>query len=300
MATASESDHLKILLLGGRWAGKSSSGNTIVNKEVFSVGAQTEVCIMETNKIAGVQVTVVDTPSWNWVSANDTSEELKQELRRGVEMLGEGSHVFLMAYPLGAPFVKRHKIAVQEHLELLGADVWNHTLVLFSRGDWLGEASIDQHIVGANEELKWLVEQCKNRYHVLNNKVRSDEFQVIELLEKIKQIINRKRKWSKTEPPECKSTGVFMFSSPECKSTGVFMFSSPECKSTGVFMFSPPECLCIGVFMFPPESIGRKPRDRRLQLSGDEEHKVGFWEMESGELRLVQRRDTLPITGPMH
>uniref|UniRef100_A0A3B4ED54 AIG1-type G domain-containing protein n=1 Tax=Pygocentrus nattereri TaxID=42514 RepID=A0A3B4ED54_PYGNA len=157
---------------------------------------------METNKIAGTQVTVVDTPSWNWVPAEDTSDELKQELKRSVEMLGDGPHAFLLVYPLGAPFVKRHKIAVQEHLELLGSDVWDHTMVLFSRGDWLGKKTIEEHVEGVKEDLKWLVEQCKDRYHVLNNKVRSNEMQVIELLEKIKRMIQKKRKWSKTEPPE--------------------------------------------------------------------------------------------------
>ncbi|KAL7831225.1 hypothetical protein SRHO_G00307280 [Serrasalmus rhombeus] len=202
MAAATEADHLKIVLLGGRWAGKSSSGNTILNKEVFGIGAQTEACVMETNKIAGTQVTVVDTPSWNWVPAEDTFDELKQELKRSVEMLGDGPHAFLLVYPLGAPFVKRHKIAVQEHLELLGSNVWDHTMVLFSRGDWLEKKTIEEHVEGVKEELKWLVEQCKDRYHVLNNKVRSNEMQVIELLEKIKRMIYAKRKSSKNEPPE--------------------------------------------------------------------------------------------------
>uniref|UniRef100_A0A8B9KIZ1 AIG1-type G domain-containing protein n=1 Tax=Astyanax mexicanus TaxID=7994 RepID=A0A8B9KIZ1_ASTMX len=203
MATASEASiQVKIVLLGGRWAGKSSCGNTILNKVVFGIGAQTEACVIDTNKIAGIQVTVVDTPSWNWVSAEDTSEELKQELKRSSEMLGGGPHAFLLVYPLGAPFVKRHKIAVQEHLELFGSDVWDHTMVLFSRGDWLGEKTVEQHLEGAKEELQWLVKQCKDRYHVLNNKVRTDEMQVVELLEKIKRMILKKRKWSKTEPPE--------------------------------------------------------------------------------------------------
>ncbi|KAI5091120.1 GTPase IMAP family member 4 isoform X2 [Silurus meridionalis] len=190
-----------MILLGGRWAGKSSSGNTILNKEVFGSDQQTEVCVMETNKIAGMQVTVVDTPSWNWVPAEASSDEFKQELKHGVEMLGEGPHAFLLVYPLGATFLKRHKIAVEEHMELLGADVWDHTMLLFSRGDWLGEVSIEQHVEGAKAEFKWLLDQCKHRYHVLNNKVKTNEMQVIELLEKIQRMIKGKRKQSKNEPP---------------------------------------------------------------------------------------------------
>ncbi|XP_046691138.1 GTPase IMAP family member 4-like isoform X2 [Silurus meridionalis] len=190
-----------MILLGGRWAGKSSSGNTILNKEVFGSDQQTEVCVMETNKIAGMQVTVVDTPSWNWVPAEASSDEFKQELKHGVEMLGEGPRAFLLVYPLGATFLKRHKIAVEEHMELLGADVWDHTMLLFSRGDWLGEVSIEQHVEGAKAEFKWLLDQCKHRYHVLNNKVKTNEMQVIELLEKIQRMIKGKRKQSKNEPP---------------------------------------------------------------------------------------------------
>ncbi|KAF5904426.1 GTPase IMAP family member 4-like, partial [Clarias magur] len=195
-------DHVKIVLLGGRWGGKSSSGNTILNKEVFVIGEHIEVSVMETNKIADTLVTVVDTPSWNWVPAETSSDELKQELKRSVEMLGEGPHAFLLVYPLGAAFLKRHKIAIEEHLELLGADVWDHTMVLFSRGDWLGEVTSEQHIQEAKGELKWLLDQCKNRYHVLNNKVKTDEMQVIELLEKIQRMIRGKRKRSMDGPIE--------------------------------------------------------------------------------------------------
>ncbi|KAI5629352.1 GTPase IMAP family member 4 isoform X3 [Silurus asotus] len=158
-AATAETDPVKIILLDGRWAGKSSSGNTILNKEVFGSDQQTEVCVKETNKIAGMQVTVVDTPSWNWVPAEASSDEFKQELKHGVEMLGEGPRAFLLVYPLGATFLKRHKIAVEEHMELLGADVWDHTMLLFSRGDWLGEVSIEQHVEGAKAEFKWLLDQ---------------------------------------------------------------------------------------------------------------------------------------------
>ncbi|XP_066509149.1 GTPase IMAP family member 4-like [Hoplias malabaricus] len=201
MAAPTEALHLKIILLGGRWAGKSSCGNTILNMDVFGAGTQTQACVMKTNKVAGIEVTVVDTPSWNWVSAEDSSEELKQELRRSVDMLGEGPHAFLLVYPLGAPYMERHKMAMQEHLELLGSNAWDRTMVLFSKGDWLGEKAIEQHLEGANEELKWLMEQCKNRYHVLNNKIKTNEMQTIELLEKIKQMINAKRKSSMSNPP---------------------------------------------------------------------------------------------------
>lgn len=122
--------------------------------------------------------------------------KLKQELKRSVEILGEGPHAFLLVHPLGIAFLKRHEITVEEHLELLGADVWDHTVISFSRGDWLGEVTIEKHIEKAKVEFKWLPDQCKNRYHVLNNALKTDEMQVIELLEKIQRMIRGKRKRS--------------------------------------------------------------------------------------------------------
>ncbi|XP_030649831.1 immune-associated nucleotide-binding protein 5-like [Chanos chanos] len=192
---------VNIVLLGGRWAGKSSCGNTILNKEVFTVGEQIEACVMEKAEVAGMQVTVVDTPSWSWVSAEDSSDELKQELKRSVEMLEGGSHVLLLIHPLGSAFIKRHQIAFQEHLQLLGADVWDRSMVLFSRGDWNPKVNMEQYIDKASEELKWLMEKSSHRYHVLSNKNRNDLTQVTELLEKINQMIGRRRRRSKDFRP---------------------------------------------------------------------------------------------------
>ncbi|XP_062328238.1 GTPase IMAP family member 4-like [Osmerus eperlanus] len=210
MATAEEQDQVGVVLLGGRWAGKSSSGNTILglqDPEGFSVKKQTDVCVKKERVIHGTLVSVVDTPSWNWVSAEDTSEEVKVQLRESATLTGGGSPAFLIVYPLGSPFVGRHKLAVEEHLELLGLEVWRHTMVLFSRGDWLRGrgTTMEEHLQGAGEQLRWLLDKCGNRYHVLNNMEKEDTDQVNELLRKVREMLGvrgkRKRKWSMEAPP---------------------------------------------------------------------------------------------------
>lgn len=41
---------------------------------------------------------------------------------------------------------------------LLGKKVWNHTIVLFTRGDWLGDTTIEERIEIEGEHLEWLIE----------------------------------------------------------------------------------------------------------------------------------------------
>ncbi|KAM6949185.1 GTPase IMAP family member GIMD1-like [Aplochiton taeniatus] len=185
---------VEIILLGGRWAGKSSSGNTVLGlqgPESFSIGRQTEVCIRKEKDVCGIRVTVVDTPSWNWVPAEDTSEEVKAQLTGSTALTEGGAPAFLLVYPLGSPFVGRHKLAVEQHLQLLGPEVWRHTAILFSRGDWLEGrgTTIEEHLKGASTELRWLLDACGQRYHVLNNKDTGDRAQVSKLLQMIGEML---------------------------------------------------------------------------------------------------------------
>ena len=54
-------------------------------------------------------------------------------------------------------------------MELLGENVWRHTMVLFSGGDLLGGQSIQTFIQSEGEALQRLLWRCGNRYHVLSN-----------------------------------------------------------------------------------------------------------------------------------
>ncbi|KAG7488461.1 hypothetical protein MATL_G00032850 [Megalops atlanticus] len=185
------SRELRIVLLGGRWGGKSSAGNTILGMEWFDSGRQRTINSENRHKeIAGWQVTVVDTPGWRgYSSLRDTTEKDKEEIKHSACHCLPGPHVFLLVVPLDTAFTEDHRTALVDHLKLLGDRVWRYSMVLFTCGDWLKDRTMEQHIETEGKALQWLVDKCRNRYDVFNNRNRNDDTQVIELLEKIEEMV---------------------------------------------------------------------------------------------------------------
>ena len=184
---------LRIVLLGRRWSGKSSAGNTILTGSGFKAGQRSVQCKVRQASVAGRQVTVVDSPGW-WYNRplQDTSEMDKLEIQDSVCLCLPGPQAALLTVPLYLAFTKAMRVAVEEHMSLLPQSLWSHSIVLFTYGDRLGDRSIEQHIEAGGEHLRWLVANCRNRYHVFNNEKR-DDIQVTQLLEKIEEMVSGNR-----------------------------------------------------------------------------------------------------------
>ncbi|KAL2092651.1 hypothetical protein ACEWY4_012449 [Coilia grayii] len=180
---------MRIVLLGDRVGGKSSSGNTILGRQEFGTSGRTAECVKREGETAGRHITVVEAPGW-WASytVEQTPEGDKREIVLSVSLCPPGPHALLLVIRVDVPFTETERRAVQVHLELLGERVWSHTIVLFTCGDWLGDTSIEQHIESEGEALQWVVDKCGNRYHVLDNE-KHDGGQVTELLEKIEEMV---------------------------------------------------------------------------------------------------------------
>ncbi|XP_062394002.1 uncharacterized protein LOC134082355 isoform X2 [Sardina pilchardus] len=180
---------MRMVLLGYRGAGKSSSGNSILGREEFSTSGRTAECVKREGETAGRRITVVEAPGW-WgnYTLEKTPERDKREIVLSVSLCPPGPHALLLLIDVSWSFTETHIRLVQEHMELLGERVWSHTIVLFTYGDCLGDTSIEQHIESGGEALQWVVEKCGNRYHVVDNKKR-DGGQVTELLEKIEEMV---------------------------------------------------------------------------------------------------------------
>uniref|UniRef100_UPI003AAEF283 GTPase IMAP family member 8-like n=1 Tax=Centroberyx gerrardi TaxID=166262 RepID=UPI003AAEF283 len=184
---------VRIILIGGRWSGKSSSGNTILRRERFECG-RTRTAQSELRHVAveGRRLTVVDAPGWNSShSLTEIPEGDKQTFKLNVSKCPPGPHAFLLVIPIDSAFSLEQRKPLEEHMKLLGERVWKHTMVLFTCGDFLQQKTTEQHIESEGVALKWLVERCGNRYHVFNNKDKSDSSQVTSLLEKIDEMVWR-------------------------------------------------------------------------------------------------------------
>ncbi|KAJ8397700.1 hypothetical protein AAFF_G00433890, partial [Aldrovandia affinis] len=99
-----------------------------------------------------------------------------------------GPHAVLLVVRACTSVEERYRREIQEHLELLGEGVWKHTLVLFTWGERLDNATMEQRIQNGGTDLRTLVERCGNRFHVLSNEGRPEAAQVVELLKKVDEM----------------------------------------------------------------------------------------------------------------
>ncbi|XP_045919939.1 GTPase IMAP family member 7-like [Micropterus dolomieu] len=145
--------------------------NFQINSVCF-LSSVTGQCCKQKGLVFGRELTVIDTPGLFDTSESDHT--VKREIAKCINM--------------SAPFTAEERDAVRKVEEVFGKDAWKNTIILFTYGDRV-ESDFERQLEEAGPELLEILRKAGNRYHVFNNLKANHRRQVLDLLEKVEQMV---------------------------------------------------------------------------------------------------------------
>ncbi|XP_077101699.1 GTPase IMAP family member 8 [Siphateles boraxobius] len=180
---------LCLVLVGSIGCGKTLTADTLLRQTSnLASPASPRVSQIRRGLSEGRRLCVVETPRWYW-RGKELEADIQEETRRSLSLSGSGHFIFLFLIPIGE-FTEMEQCIPDQLEHMFGQAVLGHTLVLLTCGEYLMDRSLDEYLrkeAGLQEVLR----RCRGHCHVIRNRRSDDRQQVISLLEKVEQMVQR-------------------------------------------------------------------------------------------------------------
>ncbi|XP_059193298.1 GTPase IMAP family member 8-like [Centropristis striata] len=162
---------LRAVLLGNSWSERSSVGNFILGKAVFSTEKESDRCLTVRGPLKEKEIVLINTP--DLLHPNISEDKLTEHVENCVRLCDPGPHVFLLVLQ-PEDFTEEHKLRLCRVLEKFSERSYDHSLVLIS-------TPREERLNTEPPLLKDMIMKCRYRY------LRQKNLQVSELLTRLGQ-----------------------------------------------------------------------------------------------------------------